>query len=459
MRRRIFGLETEYGITCTFRGQRRLSPDEIARYLFRTVVSRGGSSNMFLVNGGRLYLDVGSHPEYATAECDSLRELIAQDEAGKVIVQELADLAEVRLRDEGVEGDIYLFRNNTDSAGNSYGCHENYLVERVSDFVALTEQFIPFLVSRQLLTGAGKVLPQPDGAVFCLSQRADHMWESVASSTTRSRPIINTRDEPHADADRFRRLHVIVGDSNMSQVTTRLKVGMGHLMLSALEAGVSFAHLALENPMKAIREISHDITGRTHVQLADGRRMSALELQGHYLDICGTWLEASDESADPDHAWTLDLWARGLTAIESGNLEPVETELDWVIKHRLLSRYLETHDLGWDSARIAQLDLAFHDINPTRGLFPVLERRGLAARLLDESEISAAVSHPPQTTRARLRGDFVRAATEHARDFTVDWAQMKINDLPQQSVICADPFASVDERVDRLIDEVRSAAG
>ncbi len=454
MKRRIFGLETEYGITCSFKGQRRLSPDEVARYLFRSVVSRGGSSNMFLANGGRLYLDVGSHPEYATAECDSMRELIAQDEAGKVMIQDLADLAETRLHEEGVEGDIYLFRNNTDSAGNSYGCHENYLVDRVGDFVALTEQFIPFLVSRQLLTGAGKVLPQPEGATYCLSQRADHMWEGLASSTTRSRPIINTRDEPHADADRYRRLHVIVGDSNMSQVTTRLKVGMGHLMLSALESGVSTADLALENPIKAIRAISHDITGRTPVALADGRRMTALELQGEYLRRATAWLATSDEVDDLDHAWTLELWMRALSAIESGELSAVETELDWVIKLRLLNRYLSGQGLDWDSPRIAQLDLAFHDIKSDRGIFPVLEKRGLAARIITNQEIVSAVETPPQTTRARLRGDFVGAATEHGRDFTVDWAHMKINDLQSQTVMCSDPFVSVDERVERLIAEL-----
>jgi len=458
MKRRIFGLETEYGITCSFKGQRRLSPDEVARYLFRTVVSRGGSSNMFLPNGGRLYLDVGSHPEYATAECDSMRDLIAQDESGKVIVQELADVAEERLHDEGVEGEIYLFKNNTDSAGNSYGCHENYLVDRGRDFIALTDQFIPFLVSRQLFTGAGKVLPQPTGSKFCLSQRADHMWEAVASSTTRSRPMINTRDEPHADADRFRRLHVIVGDSNMSQVTTRLKVGMGHLMLSALESGVSTAHLALENPMKAIREISHDITGRFPVVLADGRRMSPLELQGEYLALVSAWWAGSDEADDPEHAWTMELWSRAWSAIETGDLSPIETELDWVIKYRLLNQYASAQGLEWDSPRIAQLDLAFHDINPRRGIFPLLVRRGLAAELLTNEQINAAVNAPPQTTRARLRGDFVRQAAISGRDVTVDWSQMKINDTPQHSVVCADPFTSVDERVEWLINELSATA-
>ncbi|HEU5392744.1 MAG TPA: proteasome accessory factor PafA2 family protein, partial [Streptosporangiaceae bacterium] len=212
MDRRVFGIETEYGLTCTFRGQRRLSPDEVARYLFRGVVSWGRSSNVFLRNGGRLYLDVGSHPEYATPECDSVVDLISHDKAGERILEGLLVDAVRRLSAEGVAGDIYLFKNNTDSAGNSYGCHENYLVPRHQDLGRLTDILTPFLVTRQLICGAGKVLPTPRGVVYCVSQRAEHIWESVSSATTRSRPIINTRDEPHADAERFRRLHVIVGD-------------------------------------------------------------------------------------------------------------------------------------------------------------------------------------------------------------------------------------------------------
>ncbi|HEX2072869.1 MAG TPA: proteasome accessory factor PafA2 family protein, partial [Geodermatophilus sp.] len=214
MDRRIFGIETEYGVTCTFRGQRRLSPDEVARYLFRRVVSWGRSSNVFLRNGSRLYLDVGSHPEYATAECDDLVELVVHDKAGERILEGLLVDAEQRLAEEGVTGDIYLFKNNTDSAGNSYGCHENYLVGRHGEFSRLADVLIPFLVSRQIVVGAGKVLQTPRGAIYCVSQRAEHIWEGVSSATTRSRPIINTRDEPHADAERYRRLHVIVGDSN-----------------------------------------------------------------------------------------------------------------------------------------------------------------------------------------------------------------------------------------------------
>src|SRR3977135_1154422 len=285
MDRRIFGLENEYGVTCTLRGQRRLSPDEVARYLFRRVVSWGRSSNVFLANGARLYLDVGSHPEYATPECDSIADLVVHDKAGERILEQLLASAEQRLREEGIRGVIYLFKNNTDSAGNSYGCHENSLPSRRDDFGHYAEVLIPFFVSRQIYAGAGKVLQTARGAMYCVSQRAEHIWEGVSSATTRSRPIINTRAEPHADAERFRRLHVIVGDSNMSEYTNYLKMGTASIVLRMLEEdkGV-WRDLTLENPIRAIREISHEITCRRRVRLANGRELSAVEIQSEYLN-------------------------------------------------------------------------------------------------------------------------------------------------------------------------------
>ncbi len=321
MDRRIFGLETEYGVTCTYRGQRRLSPDEVARYLFRRVVSWGRSSNVFLRNGARLYLDVGSHPEYATPECDSLIDLVTHDRAGERILEGLLIDAEKRLHDEGIAGEIYLFKNNTDSAGNSYGCHENYLVSRHGEFGRVADVLIPFLVTRQLICGAGKVLQTPRGAVFCLSQRAEHIWEGVSSATTRSRPIINTRDEPHADAERYRRLHVIVGDSNMNEVTTLLKVGSADLVLRMIEAGVVIKDLSLENPIRAIREVSHDTTGRRKVRLANGKEASALEIQQEYFAKASDFVER--RGGDQTAKRVVELWGRVLNAIEADNLEPV----------------------------------------------------------------------------------------------------------------------------------------
>ena len=274
MERRIFGLENEYGVTFTHHGQRRLSPDEVARYLFRRVVSWGRSSNVFLENGARLYLDVGSHPEYATPECDSLEDLVAHDKAGERILHGLVNGAQERLDEEGIKGQVFLYKNNTDSAGNSYGCHENYLTDRTDDLGNYSEVLIPFLVSRQIYSGAGKIISTPKGPLFCLSQRAEHIWEGLSSATTRSRPIINTRDEPHADAERYRRLHVIVGDSNMNETANFLKLGTTAILLQMLEdPSVIVRDLTLENPIRAIREISQDITCRRKVRLANGREL------------------------------------------------------------------------------------------------------------------------------------------------------------------------------------------
>ena len=453
MERRIFGIETEFGVTCTFHGQRRLSPDEVARYLFRRVVSWGRSSNVFLRNGSRLYLDVGSHPEYATPECDDVVQLVTHDRAGERILEGLLVDAEKRLRDEGIDGDIYLFKNNTDSAGNSYGCHENYLVGRQGEFGRLADALIPFLVSRQVVCGAGKVLQTPRGPTYCLSQRAEHMWEGVSSATTRSRPIINTRDEPHADAERYRRLHVIVGDSNMSETTTLLKVASTDLVLQMLESGYVLRDMTLENPIRAIREISHDPTGRRTVRLANGRELSALQIQTEYFERALDFAQRRGLADDPNsvHARAIDLWQRTLIAVDTGNLDLVAREIDWVIKWKLLDRYMARHDLPLGSPRISQLDLAYHDITRSRGLYYLLERRGAVERITRDLEVFEAKTRPPHTTRAKLRGDFIRRAQERRRDFTVDWVHLKLNDQAQRTVLCKDPFRSVDERVDKLI--------
>ncbi len=453
MDKRIFGLETEYGVTCAATDGRGLSADEVARYLFRKVVAWGRSSNVFLRNGSRLYLDVGSHPEYATAECDDVRQLVTHDRAGERILEGLVADAQQRLEHEGLPGTIHLFKNNTDSAGNSYGCHENYLVRRQGDFARLSDVLVPFLITRQVLTGAGKVLATPRGAVYCLSQRADHIWEAVSSATTRSRPIINTRDEPHADAEHFRRLHVIVGDSSMSESTTMLKVGATDLVLRLIEAGIPIRDLSLENPIRAIREISHDMTGAAPVTLANGRTVTALDLQEEYLARVGDFV-AQRGGGSPQDKQVLELWGRGLHALRTGDLSLVERELDWVIKYRLIERYRAKHDLPLSDVRVQRLDLAYHDISRTEGLYNLLAAKGLVERLTTDLEVFEATSVPPQTTRAKLRGDFVRAAQEARRDYTVDWVHLKLNDQAQRTVLCKDPFRNVDERVERLIESM-----
>ena len=455
--RRIFGIETEFGITCSDDGQRTLTPDEVARHLFRPVVRFGRSSNVFLTNGARLYLDVGSHPEYATAECDDPRQVLVQDRAGEAIVADLARQAQAGLREAGVAGTIYVFKNNVDANGNSYGCHENYLVGRETDFAGAADALLPFLVTRQLVCGAGRVVRGPRGATYALSQRADQVWEGVSSATTRSRPIINTRDEPHADPEHHRRLHVIVGDSNMAEPTTLLKVGACHLVLHMIESGIEMPELALANPIRAIRAFSTDATGRTTAERAGGGTITALDVQRALCERA-TAHAAEHGMDDPTTASVLDLWTRAVRAVDEDRPELVDTEIDWVVKRRLLDTYATRHGLDLDSPRIAQLDLAYHDIDPDRGVFRLLERAGRARRITDPPEIADATGIPPQTTRARLRGDFVRAAREHDRDFTVDWVHLKLNDAGQRTVLCKDPFRSHDDRVDRLLEEASRPA-
>ena len=448
MKRRIFGLENEFGITCTLRGQRRLSPDEVARYLFRSVVSWGRSSNVFLENGARLYLDVGSHPEYATPECDNLHDLVAHDKAGERVLENLQRAAEQRLREEGIRGDIFLYKNNTDSAGNSYGCHENYLVGRDEDFQKMLDILIPFLVTRQIYAGAGKLLQTARGPVFSISQRADHIWEGVSSATTRSRPIINTRDEPHADAERYRRLHVIAGDSNMSEYATYVKVGATTALLEMIEAKVVFRDMTLANPIRAIREISQDPTCRRTVRLANGRELSALDIQWEYLERIMRY--ARSPGFSPPVQKAVDMWEHLLTELEKDPLS-LHRQVDWVTKYQLIERYRLKFGLSLSDARVMLLDLSYHDVTEERGLYYLLAQRGLIDRLVTDAAIASAVNKPPQTTRARLRGRFISAAKAHKRDFTVDWVHLKLNDQAQRTVLCKDPFKSADERVERLI--------
>ena len=452
MQRRIYGIESEYGVTFTVDGQRRLSPDEVARYLFRRVVDWGRSSNVFLQNGARLYLDVGSHPEYATPECDSVRSVIAYEKAGERILEQLSKSSENRLKEEGIEGKIYLFKNNTDSAGNSYGCHENYLTNRRDESLQYSEVLIPFLISRQIYAGAGKILQSGNGANFCISQRAEHIWEGVSSATTRSRPIINSRDEPHADAERFRRLHVIVGDSNMNEYASFLKVGACGLLLRMLEEpNIIFRDMTLENPIRAIREISHDLTCRRKVRLTNGREMSALEMQKEFLEKAHRFSEKRELNDEEQEV--MKMWEHCLDRLENDPLS-LSAECDWVAKYHLVEKYRTRNNLSLADSRVALLDLQYHDINTHRSLFYHMDRKGLTESILDEEEIRHAVDEPPATTRARLRGEFIRRAKEKKRDYTVDWVHLKLNDQAQRTVLCKDPFRFEDERVQKLIDSL-----
>jgi proteasome accessory factor A len=371
------------------------------------------------------------------------------DKAGERKLEELMIGAEQRLKDEGIRGTIYLFKNNNDSAGNSYGCHENYLTSRSAEPDKYQQHLIPFLISRQIYTGAGQVLQTARGPIFSIAQRAEHIWESMSSATTRSRPIINTRDEPHADAEMYRRLHVIVGDSNMSEYTTFLKLGSTACMLRMIEANdVSLRDLTLENPMRAIRDFSHDITCRKKVRLESGREYSALDIQREYLNSALKFADSQGFTAPEMKA--LEMWEHCVSTIENDPLK-LDREVDWVIKHNLIEAFRSKHDLALDDARVQTLDLQYHDIRQDRGIFYRMQARSMVDRICEEQDIVTAMETAPQTTRARLRSEFITAAKEKKRDYTVDWVHLKINDQAQKTVLCKDPFVSKDDRVEKLI--------
>jgi len=434
---------------CTLRGQRRLSNDEVARYLFRKVVSWGRSSNVFLENGARLYLDVGSHPEYATPECDSLLDCVTHDRAGERILEGLVSGAEQRLRDEGIRGTIYLFKNNTDSAGNSYGCHENYLTRRGDDLTYYAETLIPFFVSRQIYAGAGHILQTARGPVFSMSQRAEHIWEGVSSATTRSRPIINTRDEPHADSERFRRLHVISGDSNMSEIATFMKVATTACVLAMVESrSFLIRDMTLENPIRSVRDISLDTGLRRPVRLASGREATALDIQREYLLHAERYDDA--HGFGPVERVALAMWRQTLDALESDPAS-LARRVDWIAKKAMIDGFMDRHRCALDDHRIQMIDLQYHDVRRSRGLFHRAQAAGGADRVVTDDEIQRAIEEAPATTRAALRGRFIRRAKERRRDYTVDWVHLKVNDQAQRTVMCKDPFRSTDERVERLI--------
>ena len=450
MQRRIFGLETEYGlISSSTGGTVSLSVESALGYLFEKVVSRQRGTNDFLRNGARLYQDTGCHPEYATPECDSPLDLTLHDKAGERIVEELLLTAEQRLRDSGIDCDIFVFKNNTDSVGNTYGCHENYLVERTVNFHKLAELLIPFFVTRQVFAGAGKVLKTRLGNHYYISQRAQHVYQEISGATTSSRGIINTRDEPHADEERYRRLHVIVGDSNLAEVSTYLKVGTTALVLAMVEDGALRKDLALEDPVRAIKEISHDTTCTRKVRLKRGTEVSAVELQREYLELAHAYYATVEQS--PQVTDLLERWERVLTQLAEDPRQCAR-ELDWVIKQALLEAYTTRKGIGFDDQRVSMLDLQYHELRRDRGFYSLLCSAGKVDRLFDDAAIERAMTIPPQTTRAKVRSDFINFATERNKSYDVGWSYLKLNDRYQRTILCKDPFKPFDPRVEELIN-------
>lgn len=455
--RRVMGIETEYGLTCasTQGGTPPLDPEESAQLLFQPVIEMGRSTNTFLGNGARLYLDVGSHPEYATAECDTVEDLLANDRAGDLLFADLAAQANEQLVKRGVPGQIHLFRNNLDAQGHSFGCHENYLVRRRPDFRARISTMLPYFVTRQIVVGAGHVATGDDGAVaYEFSQRAHQMWDAISSASTRSRPMINTRDEPHGDAELYRRTHVIVGDTNVAQPTTALKIAATEAILVMIEDGGILPNLTLADPMAAIRATSQDLTGRVPLELSAGGTITPIEIQRRVRDAVLHHFDRKGYNVDGLRAYALDLWGRAIDAVESQDFSSIAQEIDWAAKLTLIQRYQERGGMSLDDPRIARLNLAYHDVT-AGGLRPSMEASGLLRTLLPQGAAENATTTPPQTTRAKIRGEFVRKAQQKRRDYMADWMNLRLMEARgSRTVLLKDPFATVDAHAEALLAEM-----
>lgn len=405
-----------------------------------------GLANVILTNGARLYVD-HAHPEFSGPEVTSPLDVVRWDKAGEVVMQRAADLV---ARNGGPE--IRLYKNNTDNKGVSYGAHENYLTARSTGFGTLVRHLVPFLATRQVFCGAGRVGLGTHGAHpgFQLSQRADFIETTVALETTMRRPIVNSRDEPHADAQRYRRLHLIIGDANLSQVATFLKVGTTALVLDMIEADTLKA-LELADPVREVRAISHDPSLRHLVELADGRRMTAVEVQRHYLDQAQAHVDHTGDTEPQTHA-VLKRWADVLERLEHDPFSCAQ-ELDWVAKLQLLERYRERDGLDWDAAKLHLVDLQYADLRPTHGLHQRLVAAGRMHELISTESILMAVHEPPADTRAYFRGECLRRYPNEVA--AASWDSV-IFDLPGRShlqrIPTPDPWRGTQAHVGSLLD-------
>jgi Pup amidohydrolase len=415
-----------------------------------------GLANVILTNGARLYVD-HAHPEYSTPECTNPRAAVIWDKAGERVMAEAA----VKAATVPGAAPIQLYKNNTDNKGASYGCHENYLMRRATPFADIVRNLTPFFVSRQVVCGAGRVGQGADGRNegFQISQRADFFEVEVGLETTLKRPIINTRDEPHADPEKYRRLHVIIGDANMSEVSTYLKLGTTALVLAMIEERFLDGDLALETPVAELRAISHDPTCRHLVTLRDGRKMTAVQLQMEYLDRARKYTE-DRYGADVDEM-TADVLNRWESILGRLAEDPMLTsrELDWVAKLELLEGYRTRDHLGWGHPRLQLVDLQYSDVRPERGLYNRLAARGRMARIVSDEEVTQAMENPPDDTRAYFRGRCLQKYPDSVA--AASWDSV-IFDIPGhdslQRVPTLEPLRGTKAHVGDLIDRCDTAA-
>jgi Pup amidohydrolase len=415
-----------------------------------------GLANVILSNGARLYVD-HAHPEYSSPEVTNPRDALLWDKAGEQVMLE----AVRRIATTPGLGPVNLYKNNTDNKGASYGTHENYLMRRETPFSDIVRHLTPFFVSRQVVTGAGRVGRGQDGTGvgFQISQRADFFEVEVGLETTLKRPIINTRDEPHASADRFRRLHVIIGDANLCDVATYLKVGTTSLVLELIEQRAFTADLGVERPVSALHALSHDPTLTATVKLRDGRAVTGVQLQWLFFEqVAGFVADRYGADADEHTVEVLRRWESVLTRLETDPMACAR-ELDWVAKLRLLEGFRNREALPWDAARLQLIDLQWADVRPEKGLFHRLRDRGQIERLVTDEEISRAVYEPPVDTRAYFRGRCLSKYGEHVA--AASWDSV-IFDVPGrgalQRVPTLDPTRGTRDHVGALLDRCPTAA-
>ncbi len=404
--------------------------------------------NKLLSNGGRLYVD-GAHPEYSTPECVNAMELVAYEKAGERILETCLEIAN-SVKEGGSQ--FVIYKNNTDNKGNSYGYHENYLVDRALPFERIVAQLTPFFVTRQIFAGAGKVGSENKTAhaPYQLSQRADFFEVWVDLNTMVKRPIINTRDEPHADATRYRRLHVIVGDANMSEVTTYLKVGTTQLVLAMIEAGQEVKGVELENPVRSIKEVSHDLTLRKTVKLTDGRERTAIEIQRAYLEQAELYF-----GQDPDAKDLLVRWRDVLDRLSEDPMQ-LSREVDWVIKKALIESYMGRKGCAWKDPRVAMMDLQYHDVTQSKGLYYMLERGGHVERLMTSEGIALAELQPPKNSRAYFRGECLKKFSKEI--YAASWSSIlfDVGNATIKRLPLMDPLKGSEAMVGSLLSRVKS---
>jgi proteasome accessory factor A len=491
--KRVFGLETEYGITVTgaemvdvvaesielvrrytdhgahmkwdyeledphldargFRAKALLQDaDESAYYEIdkgRPLSFEEIKSDLVLSNGARFYND-HAHPEYSTPECTTLRQIIAQDKAGERILAECA-----RRRNEKLEAgrEIRLYKNNTDFVGHSYGCHDNYLMRRDIPWDRIVSGILPFLITRQIFAGAGKMGIEAESTpthpgVYQISQRADFFSVVVSIDTMNRRPLINTRDEPHVDASRYRRFHVILGDSNMSEWATAMKVGTTALVLDLIERGQA-PQLEIAQPVDANKSISRDQTFDWIIELKDGRKISAIDVQRIYLRAA---LAIATDPADDDRRWVLREWENVLNDLQR---EPMSTRdrIDWAAKKFLLNALQEEEKLSWTDPWLQSIDLEYHNIDLDAGLYYELVRQNGARRVVSEDDIKLSIFNPPETTRAFFRGRSVARFNDEIA--SIQWDEIVFANQAQSRRIVL-PQVSDDTRLDALNHAARN---